>query len=559
MRGWLIPQVLTALALAGPVAAQDYTPIDTGAPAETCNGFDRYYDRAEPFTAKALALVGFGASKGYGKDVAVVVGIHEFDDPDFAPLPSRDDPIKVKDFLLNRAGFDRVYLLTGRCVTKDRLEEIMEDELPRFLSDDDRFVFYWQGHGDTRTTASGYRLGHLPLAESDADRPSSMVEMDDLADWDRGLPAFQTLYLLDSCFAGLAGQTYQSGADTTATLQLVQRPGRHLLVAGDDTQQTYVINTEGTSVFTKALLHALDPLPDDPSAADGIIRLSELVVAVQDKVVQDAYLRDLGGKLTPQVSTLRLPPNHQNKGRGEFFFFTTGTLAATDPVVYAKVQAGDGIQMMSRSPAAPPPDDLALDTPDPLPPAPDPLPPTTTTGTILALQSELARHNCRPGPIDGRFTNLTTRAMRLYNQVTPRTCGRLKDMVPPGPDGAAPEGWTLNAVLNLTLLRRCDAPACGTPPEPNFIRDMAQGCWYLAGHGRVHDDEWAIWTGACDADGRITGEGTLTFLFGSPPASNVWASYTGTTRAGYLEGTGTLTYIDGRRITGQFTRSRRID
>lgn len=544
--------VLILLALPGLAAAQDYTRIATDIP-DACGGYDRYFERQESFSLTSAALRRMG-TEGYGRDIALVVGIHDYDDSAFDTLPSYDDPRRVVDFLMNEAGFERVHLLTQRCVTKARLDEIMVDELARDLQPNDRFFFYWQGHGVTEEAGTGLTIGHLPLATSEDGRYASMVEMDDIAGWDRRIPAFQTLYVLDSCFSGLAGVTAQSGPATDMTLDMVMGPSRHLFVAGEKGQRTFVLDEEGTSVFTKALLTTLrtgGPTNSD----DGVIRLSELKLSVQDQVFAEAS--QYGFRITPKVNTLRAPGSFAGQETGEFFFLTPQTLERTDPTIYARVRSGDGITMMSR--AAPMVDVVQPDpTPDPVTPVVQTVP-TTVTGMIEALQTELTRHNCRPGAIDGSYGTLTARATDLYNTVKPGTCGRLTRLPAIGRADPDSRSWINDAAANLSVLHRCDAPACGTPPGTSYLRDLAQGCWYLAGHSTVLPDEGAIWSGACDADGFITGIGRLTFLYASPPAANFWASYIGETEKGLFAGRGRLTTIDGRVVDGVFAASRRVD
>lgn len=86
----------------------------------------------------------------FDKSYAVVIGINDFNEPDFKDLSTQNDPIKVKDYLINEAGFDEVYLLTNEKVSLERVRSLMEEVLPKKMSDNDRLVFYWSGHGVTR-------------------------------------------------------------------------------------------------------------------------------------------------------------------------------------------------------------------------------------------------------------------------------------------------------------------------------------------------------------------------------------------------------------------------
>jgi len=133
------------------------------------------------------------------KSYALIVGVNEFDE--FTDLPTAKDPERMRDYLVDEAGFDHVHILTGDKVTKDRLEELMLDDFRQIVGPNDRFLFYWSGHGETLGQGPGAR-GFLPLKTSRKGRFSTMVSMDDIADWDSYITAHQVLYLMDSCFSG---------------------------------------------------------------------------------------------------------------------------------------------------------------------------------------------------------------------------------------------------------------------------------------------------------------------------------------------------------------------
>jgi hypothetical protein len=69
--------------------------------------------------------------------------------------------------LLQDMGFDYVRLLTDGEVTKNNLETIMLDEIRTTVGANDRFVFYWSGHGDQLVRSdTNTPFGFLPLQES---------------------------------------------------------------------------------------------------------------------------------------------------------------------------------------------------------------------------------------------------------------------------------------------------------------------------------------------------------------------------------------------------------
>ena len=92
---------------------------------------DHVYDteRAEGLLSRALRRAGFTAA---GRQSAVIIGIGDYDDARFDRLPgAAKDARRLYDFLTERAGFDRVWLLTDAAATKDRLRTVMMDDLRR--------------------------------------------------------------------------------------------------------------------------------------------------------------------------------------------------------------------------------------------------------------------------------------------------------------------------------------------------------------------------------------------------------------------------------------------
>jgi len=246
--------------------------------------------------------------KGY----ALVVGISDYDDSNLEDLPTRSDAIKIKNYLLSEAGYDYVHLLTEEKVTLARLQELMVDSFPSMLDDNDRFLFYWSGHGLTREVRSGHR-GYLPVSDSKSLLYSSMLSMDDIIEMDLLVDARQSLYILDSCFSGLAGFSVKSEA--TRKVALLSEESSHLITAGRASQSTIASDLYGGSLFTFALLEGMRGRADSSNhfPKDGIITLSELKGYVESRV--DSLRREIRWKeeITPQLRHLR-------PSKGEFYF-----------------------------------------------------------------------------------------------------------------------------------------------------------------------------------------------------------------------------------------------
>ncbi len=297
--------------------------------------------------------VGFG---GFSKSYALVIGISDYAGG-YDDLPTGKDAQRMAAYLIEEADFDYVHLLTEDKVTKERVTELMGEEFPNLLDANDRFLFYWSGHGDTRTVASGDgRFGYFPLWNTEPQRWSRMIAMEDVKRWDRFLPARQRLYLLDSCFSGLAGTVAKSATPQDWRIEQLAQPSSHVMSAGTESERTIASDRWGGSLFTMALLEGLRGAADARSryVPDGIVSLSELKSYVQERVLNERQAEGWRDQITPQVRDLLT-------SSGEFFFLVDGdqpiqTAPSTLPTVNA-VPKGDrpaGVWIEEQSPPRPP-------------------------------------------------------------------------------------------------------------------------------------------------------------------------------------------------------------
>lgn len=288
---------LVLLSLANPVSAQ---------------GIDRVFRGNNPQSFGQFIKNTFNLSN-FNKSYAVVVGISRY--KGFSNLPSTsNDAIRMKNFLLNEAGFDYVHLITEERVTLPRLRQVMMDVMPDKVGSNDRFVFYWSGHGETRKL-NKKQHGYLPLSNSASDEYSNMVRMRTLAEWDEALSAKQTLYLLDACFSGLAG--FQKKGRRNQTIEQIARPSRQILTAGLSDEETIASASFGGSLFTTAIIEGLKGEADTSFGRykkDGIISTKELELYTKQRVNEEIRKRRLGRRLTPSLLSLA------GSGAGDFFF-----------------------------------------------------------------------------------------------------------------------------------------------------------------------------------------------------------------------------------------------
>jgi Caspase domain len=271
-------------------------------------GIDDTYIRPDGASLSNLLnlLVGHG---NFGKSYALVIGIGKYQSFPQLDAPS-SDAVRVRDFLRDEAGFDCIVTLTDEKATRARIETLMEDTFPSLLGRNDRFLFYFSGHGKTRSLLSGQR-GYLVLSTSVRDQWDTMIDMPRVSEWSQNVDiAKHTLFLLDACFSGLAAVQAKSGAEKM-TLERLLRPAHHMITAGVEGEESYSFG--GESLFTSAFI---------ASARGEVENISSPLISLDDIMV--GINRYIDGKRAEIGDVVRMTPHlYQTKivdNSGEFFF-----------------------------------------------------------------------------------------------------------------------------------------------------------------------------------------------------------------------------------------------
>ncbi len=256
----------------------------------------------------------FGRGEAFKQSYALVIGINDYQS-DWPQLSAaKNDPIRMRDHLIHRARFDAVITLTNERATKARIQYLMEDVFPEIVGSRDRLLFYFSGHGTQRAIGDGVR-GYLPLTASGLSY-SKMISMGEIQAWDRLLqPARQVLFLLDSCFSGLAGVQPKASLKKLPIDRLTGY-AHHLISAGTGDQETIASESRwGGSIFTDSFLRGIAGSADTSTSEfdrDGVISLAELEEYISRRIQRET--RGLNYRITPQVYDL------SGDNEGEFFF-----------------------------------------------------------------------------------------------------------------------------------------------------------------------------------------------------------------------------------------------
>jgi hypothetical protein len=259
----------------------------------------------------------------FNKSYALIIGIGDYNEWPKLESPSHD-ATRMRDFLIEDADFDYVITLTDARASKERINALMEDIFPDMLTEDDRFLFYFSGHGTQRQIGDKL-FGYLVLQDSGSENSyGSMLNMLDIERWDSLIyPTRHALFILDSCFSGIAGQQPKSPLETKKIERLSQY-GHHLITAGTaDEESIGSLKNWGGSLFTYAFLEAVRGKGDLRSVdydADGIVSLKELMKYVEDYIDHASVTLKAQHPLSKKEITMSPQISNLQQNKGEFFF-----------------------------------------------------------------------------------------------------------------------------------------------------------------------------------------------------------------------------------------------
>jgi len=186
----------------------------------------------------------------------------------------------VKDLLIQKYNFapDHIFTLLNGEATRQNILSLLGDKLanPNMVQREDRVLVFYAGHGATRKLASGRELGYIIPVDADlTNYEGSAISMTNFQDISEAIPAKHLLFIMDSCYSGLA-LTRGGGALPTQNYlaEISRREAREMFTAGGADQQVADNGPNGHSVFTWTLLQGLDGRAD--LNGDGVITASEL-------------------------------------------------------------------------------------------------------------------------------------------------------------------------------------------------------------------------------------------------------------------------------------------
>lgn len=256
-----------------------------------------------------------------GKSYAVVIGINNYRDSEsWHSLPTTENDVNGMTEYLKSQGFD-VTVIQNSEATKENIEFYLEDKITRNQQENDRFLFYFSGHGfskDIYITEKGkpdtLHFGYLVPYDAKGKFTSTMISMNKIKSTSEQLGGMKhQLYILDSCYGGLlakkaATEFSQVNHSLPHFLDGIRdQRALEILTAGGSTERVGTNGLHGFSTFTFHLLKGLRDKEAD-TFKDNLITGNELI----------AYLKP-AATTADQSPVGDVLPGH---AQGDFFFVT---------------------------------------------------------------------------------------------------------------------------------------------------------------------------------------------------------------------------------------------
>jgi len=239
------------------------------------------------------------------KTWAVIIGIKDYskEKNGFDKLPyAINDAEDFSDSLT--INFDipkeRIFSLINTEATKSKIEQLLGSLSQNSEIDtNDRFIFYFSGHGFTVTTKNKTKHGYLiPYDGKDTNLYSTCISMATINEIKNLIPTKQILIVIDACYSGIVGHhVYNKNKNTInskikkeltkETIEIYTENNCYQILTSGKSNQTAKMGPkwDNHSVFTYYLLIGLKG--DADTNDDTIITLYELYNYVERNVRSD--------------------------------------------------------------------------------------------------------------------------------------------------------------------------------------------------------------------------------------------------------------------------------
>jgi uncharacterized caspase-like protein len=245
----------------------------------------------------------------YNKSVAVIIGIDQY-----ANLPQDkqltyavNDAKGVADVLKRQYKFDQIITLYNKEATRDRILDVLTEDLPKQLGKEDALFIFWAGHGYQESGPEG-DIGYLIPHDGDVNKIRTNITMTEIRETvSKKIPAKHIFYVMDACYSGMLTETRSVDKkfrrDLAYLQDIAKERVRQVLTAGSKDQEVLDGGANGHSVFTGRFIELLEKTGD-------FITANEIQAIIKEKVNGDARARN--HQQTPSYGTLY--------GSGDFVF-----------------------------------------------------------------------------------------------------------------------------------------------------------------------------------------------------------------------------------------------
>ena len=246
--------------------------------------------------------------KLYNKSYAVIIGIDRYPNlPQDRQLSyAVRDAQGVEQVLKRQYKFDRIFTLYDQQATKERIQELLTEELPGQMGEDDALFIFWAGHGNQEKKSEG-DLGYLVPYDGSIGKLRTVITMDEIKNTvSKAIPAKHLFYVFDACYSGLLttrAVDNKSRRDLAYLKEITRERVRQVLTAGGKGQEVLDSGRNGHSVFTGRLIEILEAKGD-------FVTANEIQAIIREKVSGDARAR--GYNQTPAFDAI--------SGSGDFVF-----------------------------------------------------------------------------------------------------------------------------------------------------------------------------------------------------------------------------------------------
>ena len=267
-----------------------------------------------------------------GRKIITVVGVDNYTYwPKLRNAVS--DALGVHKLFTEKFGFESpLEQLLNEAVTKDALNELVQDQLPTLLQADDSLIFFFAGHGQTRESIVGGKTvetGYIIPVTAPTDKWGAYLQLNPFLRDLASLPAKHILVILDACRSGFAlgsaMQTYRDAVRYEA--ELTRRVSRKVITSARRDQPAQDGGpVAGHSLFTGTLINGLQNRDADLDK-NGLVTSLELGLYLQQRVGDATDSRqtpDFGsfhlddrGEMVIQVGEVKITSLAVNTNSGE--------------------------------------------------------------------------------------------------------------------------------------------------------------------------------------------------------------------------------------------------